>query len=129
VSSEEFPADVERFINEQVNSVAQLEILLLLRSDSARQWTTSDVAGALRTTPETAAEQLATLRNQELAAQQDDAGQVYRYAPSSEELRQLIDRLAAIYEERRVTVITMIYSKPVSKVRTFADAFRLRKEN
>jgi hypothetical protein len=30
--------------------------------------------------------------------------------------------------KRRVTVINSIYSKPIDKIRTFADAFRLRKD-
>jgi hypothetical protein len=37
-------------------------------------------------------------------------------------------QLAALYQERRVAVITQIYSKPVKKVQTFADAFRFRRE-
>jgi hypothetical protein len=41
---------------------------------------------------------------------------------------QLIDQLADLYQQRRVAVITQIYSRPVKNVQTFADAFRLRKE-
>ena len=33
-----------------------------------------------------------------------------------------------VYRERRVAVITQIYSRPVKKVQTFADSFRLRRE-
>ena len=44
------------------------------------------------------------------------------------ELDQAVVRLAKDYAERRVTVITLIFSKPVDKLRTFADAFRLRKD-
>ena len=46
----------------------------------------------------------------------------------SNELDELVGSLEKVYEERRVSVITLIYSKPVDKVRTFADAFRLRKD-
>ena len=126
---EEFPADVGKFIAEHVNSVAQLEILLLLRSDPARLWTTADVSGALRTTAETAAETLTTLQSKRIVTRDEAPQGGCRYAPETPELAELIDRLATVYDERRVTVITMIYSKPVDKVQTFADAFRLRKEN
>ncbi len=43
-------------------------------------------------------------------------------------LDELIGRVATEYQERRVGVISLIYSKPLNKVQTFADAFRLRKE-
>jgi hypothetical protein len=39
-----------------------------------------------------------------------------------------VAQLAKDYAERRVSVITLIFSKPVDKLRTFADAFRLRKD-
>jgi hypothetical protein len=54
---------------------------------------------------------------------------VFRYRPGTAASDNLIDQLAALYLERRVAVITQIYSKPVKKVQTFADAFRLRRES
>jgi hypothetical protein len=52
----------------------------------------------------------------------------FRYQPASEELDRMLAELGALYERRRVAVITQIYSNPVRKVQTFADAFRLRRE-
>ena len=52
----------------------------------------------------------------------------YRYQPISEDLDRTVGLLDTIYQERRVAVTTQIYSKPVSNVQTFADAFRLRRE-
>jgi hypothetical protein len=128
VNSEEFPADVGRFITDHLDSVAQLEVLLLLRGDPARGWSTEDVSAALRMTTDMAREQLKVLADRGVLARLPD-GVSHSYAPATPELRGLIDKLATVYDERRVTVITMIYSKPVDKVRTFADAFRLRKES
>lgn len=128
MTSEDFPADLSQYITERISSVAQLEALLLLRSDPEKTWTAPEVEASLRTTPEMAAEQLAILQSEGIVIQPDSNVAEFRYSPT-DKLRDLIDRLAAIYEERRVTVITMIYSKPVDKVRTFADAFRLRKED
>jgi hypothetical protein len=36
-------------------------------------------------------------------------------------------RLAACYRERRTTVITLIFSRPADAVRSFANAFKLKK--
>jgi hypothetical protein len=129
VTQEEFPADVGRLITDHIDSVAQLEVLLLLRGEPARDWTVDEVSAALRMTADMSREQLRILSDRSFLARAEGEASTWRYAPSTPELGRLVDSLAALYEERRVTVITMIYSKPVDKVRTFADAFRLRKEN
>jgi hypothetical protein len=36
--------------------------------------------------------------------------------------------LATAYARRHVAVISLIHSKPLEKAKSFADAFRLRKE-
>jgi hypothetical protein len=118
---------VSRFITEQLSSVAQLEMLLLLRHDPERTWTPSDVGQSLYTSPEVCAAQLEDLRSRGLLSRLESESR-YRYAPSSPELEAVVTILAELYRERRVTVITLIYSKPVDKVQTFADAFKLRRE-
>jgi hypothetical protein len=39
-----------------------------------------------------------------------------------------VDEVAAAYPRFRVSIINLIFSKPIDKIRTFADAFRLTKE-
>jgi hypothetical protein len=36
--------------------------------------------------------------------------------------------LARLYPERRFTIIEIIFSKPNDKIRSFADAFRIRRD-
>ena len=48
-----------------------------------------------------------------------------RYGPEPIDDRSALDRA---YAERRVTVINLIFSKPIDKLRSFADAFRIKKE-
>lgn len=127
MTADDFPADVGQFITEHINSVGQLEVLLLLRSSGDRAWTAVEISEALRTTSDMATEQLRELTARGIVSASEQSPTQYRYVPP-EAARSLIDRLAILYDERRVTVITLIYSKPTDKVRTFADAFRLRKE-
>jgi hypothetical protein len=56
-----------------------------------------------------------------------DADRKVRYRPASEELAGHVRTLAQAYEERPVTLVRVIYALRDSKIRTFADAFRLRK--
>lgn len=125
---DDFPDDLKLFLAGHINSVAQLEALLLLRSQRDREWNAEDVSKALYTTPEMVSEQLAELHARGLLARPEDAGTRYQYWPATPELEAQVSRLEELYKDRRVAVITALYSQPLDKVKTFADAFRLRKD-
>lgn len=119
---------VRALIVERIDSVVQLELLLLLQASPERAWTAAEVAQELRIEPSWATGQLGELAARGLLAPAPDAPGAYRYAPHPPELDATVVQLSKDYAERRVTVITLIFSKPVDKLRTFADAFRLRKD-
>jgi hypothetical protein len=100
----------------------------LLRSHRDVAWTAETVGQALYTTPEMMAAQLAELHARGLLTAGEASTPQYRYEPKTPDLDRIVGALEQIYKERRVSVISAIYESPVDKVRTFADAFRLRKE-
>jgi hypothetical protein len=103
--------------------------MLLLRRDPRQSWAAAEIARQLYIPEDMAVSLLADLaRNGFASAASGDAPR-YTYPAANPQLDPLIDELAAVYQERRVAVISLIYSKPIDKVQTFADAFRLRKEN
>jgi hypothetical protein len=57
------------------------------------------------------------------------AGGGFCYAPRSPELDASVAAVADAYAVRRVSVIGLIFSKPTSNLKSFADAFRIRKDN
>ena len=126
--SDEFPEDLKQFLAGHISSVAQLEALLLLRSRRDREWTPEEVSRSLYTTAEMAGEQLSELHARELVTRKENSGVRFQYRPATADLEAQVARLETMYRERRVAVITAIYSQPLDKVRTFADAFRLRKD-
>jgi hypothetical protein len=87
------------------------------------------VARELRIAPISAGERLEEFVRGGLLSRTGGTPLEYRYAPASTKLDTAVDGLARAYTERRVSVINFIFSKPVDKIRTFADAFRLRKED
>jgi hypothetical protein len=123
--SDHFSDDVHKFIIDHVNSVEQLETLLLLRGDASRVWTAEEVSQALYTPLAAATMRLSDLQARGLLVSEGDA---WRYQAASAELDRLVGELAQIYRDRRVTVITLIYSKPHQQVQAFANAFKLRKD-
>jgi hypothetical protein len=122
----ELPDDVERFIAEHVDNLEQLEILLLLREQRSRQLDAREVTAELRLGPSSAAERLADMQVRGFLSAQGEPPR-YRYAPDTAEKGRVIDELARCYAERRVSVITRIFSPRSDAVRSFADAFKLRR--
>lgn len=126
--SSDLPPEIRQFLADHIDSVADLEVLLLLRGAPDREWTAAEVGKMLYTMPEMCAVQLARLASQKLLLIAEPSAPRYRYSPSSPDFARLIDRVAELYKERRVSMITAIYTKPISNVQSFADAFRLRKD-
>ena len=123
----EFTAEVEQFLQQHIESLAQLEALLLLRRDPAREWEAADLAKALYSSADVCAGLLKDLHRRGFL-QISTPTDRYRYGPTDANLDRLVGEVDQIYQQRRVAVITFIYSKPVSNVQTFADSFRLRRE-
>jgi len=123
----DFPYELKQFLALHIESLAQLETLLVFQRDPERQWIAHELARELYITADMCRGICADLVNRRLIVPGDSLDR-YRYAPADPSVDKLVGQLAQFYRERRVAVITAIYSGPVNKVQTFADAFRLRGE-
>ena len=123
------PEDVARFVLEQIDSVAQLEALLLLRNDRDKDWNAPALSARLYIGEEETAHVLALLRDRGFVRQSGDDPTVFRYDPVSPELGDKLERLAGIYAKHLVPVTNMIHSKPKPRIQEFADAFRIRRKD
>jgi hypothetical protein len=130
VSDDEgIPQEVRAFITEHIDSVLQLELLLLLHTKRSDDFSAAEVVAELRIDPAWAVRQLDDFCARGiLACPEAEAPRRYRYAPKSPQTDAAIARLEQPYADRRVSVISLIFSKPTDKLRSFADAFRVRKE-
>ena len=128
MASEGIPDEVKRFITRHVTTVEQVEVLLLLHG-TPREWNARAVAQQLAISQDAAERQLAALAADGILATIDAGERSYRYQPRASEMSRMVDGLARAYAERRVAVITAIYSKPSDHLRSFSDAFRLRQED
>ncbi len=122
------PPRVQRFIATHIDSIEKLEVLLLLRTQADREWTARDVSLELRIAETSAATRLADLAARRLVTERGGSPVAYRFAPASAEDAQDVTDLQDTYATRRVSVISFIFSKPLDKVRGFADAFRLKRD-
>ena len=121
------PEEVKVFLANNIDSILELEILLLLRADAQRAWTAADLAKELKIDPAWAEEQLIRFSARGVLWRTDQSPIQFRYAPA-EALDATIARVAEAYVSHRVSIIGLIFSKPTSNLKTFADAFRIRKD-
>lgn len=124
VGDDGIPEDVRRFVGDEIHSVEQLEILLRLHRQPSEWWTAERMADELRTSRASVAGRLADMTARGLLEAQADS---YRYRPAKPETERLVQMLDRLYNERRVAMITLIFSKPLDSIRDFSDAFRIRK--
>ncbi|BBO33311.1 hypothetical protein [Lacipirellula parvula] len=122
------PANVRRFIADQIESVAQLETLLLLRTDPQQSWNAQELASRLYISEKMCRSMLEDLERRKFIVR-DPLKKSVRYECLNFEADATVAVLTELYRDRRVAVISEIHSTPISKVQTFADAFRLRKDD
>ena len=117
------PIDVRDFIQRYIDSVAQLEALLLLRANPGEVWDVGRVAKRLYAPEQEIADALARLCADEFLKCDD---LLYRYDCTPEQ-QQKVDQLATVYARQLIPVTNMIHAKP-RRIREFADAFKFRKD-
>jgi hypothetical protein len=122
------PRDIQQFLSQHIRTVHELEIVLLLYDQPARAWPAPAVAEKLYIPPELAVERLESLAAANLARRQAAEGQGATYQACPEHST-FMEKLSHTYRERRITMISFIFSQPDETVRSFADAFKLRKES
>lgn len=82
------------------------------------------MSGHLRSSPAASGTVLDRLVSSGLAERTGDA---YVYRPRRADLADKVARLIACNRERRTAVITAIFTRPSDALRSFADAFRIKK--
>jgi hypothetical protein len=122
--------DVWRFIHDNINSVEQLEVLLLLRGEPQKQWSAEEVSRRLFTMPASASTRLIDLHARGLLKESGANGTdvLYSYSPGDSRTDDVVSRLDRAYRERKDSVIQIIFSRPADRIQVFSDAFRIRRD-
>jgi hypothetical protein len=127
VSDADISIEVLELISEHITSMEQLEVLLLLANNPERNWPVDAVFAEIQSSITSVIFRLRELTEKGFLNEPENL--VFRYSPKSEKIHDTIRALAAVYKERRIKVIELIYRKQIDKVQSFADAFRIRKDN
>lgn len=124
-----FSDEFFRFLRAAIPTVDAAEVLLLLQHERERWWSAEELAAALLPAVTLKASQaaayLALFQANGLVAVGPDKRVQYR--PGYGELDAHVQTLANAYRERPVTLIRVIYALRDSKIMSFADAFKLKR--
>lgn len=126
MSDRAIPGDVVRLIDARIQSVMELEAVLLLHTNPSKEWESGEMARALYIDANAGGVMLEELVRRGFARRIGPGR--YAYEPSSAAVRATLDTLVNVYQERRVAITSLIYAKPERPMRQFSDAFRLRKD-
>lgn len=118
------PANVQEFIIRHIDSVSQLEALLILRAQPDKDWEVAQIASRVYASEREIGDVLERFAAEGFLKRNGD---VYRYDCKDPAMDQTIADLASCYASHLIPVTNMIHSKPRS-MRSFSDAFKLRKD-
>ena len=121
------PESVLRFIELNIDTVPQLETLLMLSQEDSRDWLVEEVAARNYITEQRAVEILEVLGRRGLVSS-EEAPRRFRFNPANPETRELVREVGRHYQKNLSYIATSIHSKPSAPVKEFARAFDLKKD-
>jgi hypothetical protein len=128
VNEKVFSEELEKFIAAEINSLEQLEILLLLSGNPHKWWTAAGVYEVIKSSVQSVQDRLDEMVQRGILRKESDNDVRYQFAPANEAIWNITSELRDAYKERSVKVVQAIYSKPPDAVQEFARAFRVRKD-
>ena len=128
MSGDSLSPPVKQLLARHIQSVEQLEVLLLLRSQPQRAWTAAEVFEVIRSSEPSIAARLQAFTAQGFLVEEKGPPAKYRFAPKDQNLDAAVDQTATAYQTWRVRVIEAIFAPQTDPVQSFADAFKLRKD-
>jgi hypothetical protein len=116
--------DVREFIIRHIDTVSELEALLILRENPGENWETGRIAARVYNSEWEIGQVLERFAAEGFLERDGDN---YRYHCKDPAVDRTIGDLARSYASHLIPVTNMIHSKPRS-IRSFSDAFKLRKD-
>lgn len=126
MSTEALPEAVRNLIARLIKSASHIDALMCLRQDPDREWTAQELARELRTNASMVETQMRELGP--LVATIGGMPARFRYNKESKESDDNVLALIDHYRTHSRSVLDAIYSNPIDTIRSFADAFKIKKD-
>lgn len=118
--------DLIEFVETSLDSVWSLELLLTLRDEPGRLWSSEELIAHLRSSPLVVGRSIDKLLASGLIVL--EAENTVRYGPASADQERLVKELADAYRVRPAAIRRIILRSSADQLRTFADAFKIIKD-
>jgi hypothetical protein len=122
----EISAAVLGFIDESIDSVPQLETLLMMKDEPQRAWTVDLVAARTYIPLAEATRVLEALHRRGLISPVETGG--FIFTAGDVRRRELVDEVARTYRANLTRIATIIHEKPPASLKEFARAFDMKKD-
>lgn len=122
------PESLRRFILLHIDSVELLNVLLLLHSRPDQSFTLQEIEQEIRSSLIAIQKRLDDLYARKILNTVEGNTDLHRYLPKNDEIAASIDELATYYQTYSNRIIELIFSRQSEALRSFADAFRIKKE-
>ena|SRR5687768_15526523 len=126
-SRDDIPAHLRRFLEENIDTVPQLETLLMMYGKPDRGWLIAEVATRNYITEQRATETLSSLQRRGLVTAEGSPPH-FRFNPANGDVHALVAELVLCYQRKLSAVTELIHAKPSASVKEFARAFDLKKD-
>lgn len=124
------PDHIKKFVDQNIETIDQLEILRVLSEHRTQEWSVLHLSREVQAQPGVITNHLAALKSRGLLTSIARGQEtLWMYTAQTPELDKSVQDLLQCYQERPVTMIRMVYAKAADALKTFADAFRIRKED
>jgi hypothetical protein len=122
-------SEVKAFLDSHIRSVQELEVLLFLRKNRARDWDVVEVAEQLGGDPVAISDNMMRLYLKGLLGNGGGRDRFYRYrykAEGTDDTR--LEIIARAVELARSEVVDYIFAKNRKQLEAFSDAFKVLKD-
>jgi hypothetical protein len=123
-----FSKALENFILEEVHSLEQLEILLLLAGQPETSWSACSVYEVVKSNEKSVIDRLKQMVQRGFLREDTTYEARFQFAPKTPNVLQVVEELGDAYKNYPLRVVQAIYSKPPDALQEFARAFNLRKD-
>jgi hypothetical protein len=119
------PEDVRQFVSRNIQSLEQLEVLLLISALPDRDWTVDAVYQVVQTNRALVEKRMNEVADSRFLIRTPEGA--FRYAPESESIARQVANTAGFYKLSRHKIVELIYSSPPDDILKFSNAFRFKK--
>lgn len=123
----EISRELRELIDRHLRSIDEVEVLLCLYHSRGEGFTAQQVAAKCNKREEDVEADLRELTESGFLVL-DRFEKTYSYSVRNQAVNEVVEQLAHLYNERPTALIHALYERPSTSVRSFAEAFRIKRD-